>query len=117
MLRGSLCAVAAVAALFFSAVPAWAGASGARIAAKNPDFGPPVTSRVLDKQRAGAELRINLNDVKAQLNNNQAINTLNGSNYISSGAFSQASGLPVAVQNSGNNVVIQNSFILNMNVQ
>jgi hypothetical protein len=112
MLRGSLWSLGAVTALFLSGF-AWADDS----AISGAQLGAPLTAEVLDQQRAGAELHLNLMDVKAHLDDNQAINTLNGSNYIAGGALSNSSGLPVAVQNSGNNVIIQNSFILNMNVK
>lgn len=112
MLRGLLWPLGAVAALFLSGF-AWADGS----AVGGAQLGTPLTAAALDQQRAGAELHLNLMSVKAHLDDNQAINTLNGSNYIAGGALSNSSGLPVAVQNSGNNVIIQNSFILNMNVK
>jgi hypothetical protein len=39
---------------------------------------------------------------------------VSGGNFISDSAFSHASGLPVAIQNSGNNVSIQNAYIVNI---
>lgn len=42
---------------------------------------------------------------------------VSGVNTISSGAFSNASGLPVAIQNSGSNVLIQNATIINIHMQ
>ena len=48
---------------------------------------------------------------------NEAHHLTTGSNAISDGAFAGASGLPIVVQNSGNNVLIQNSTILNLNVK
>jgi len=112
MLSGLQWPVCAVAALLLSG-PAWAG----DVEGGDRSFGAPLSAQALDKQRGGEELRLNVMDVKANLGENQAINTLNGQNVITGGAFSNASGLPVAVQNSGNNVIIQNSFILNMNVK
>lgn len=109
-------AAGAVAAMFLlPAGPAWTD-EGIDL---SDLFGPALAAQALDQQRAGQEvdLHLNLMDVKAQLDDNQAINTVTGSNLIGGGAFGNASGLPVAVQNSGNNVVIQNAFILNMNVQ
>ncbi len=86
--------------------------------AKIVDFGTPMAPEALDQHRAGeSKFQLNLMDVKASLEDNQAINTLNGSNFITGDAFAHASGLPVAVQNSGNNVIIQNAFILNLNVK
>ena len=45
-------------------------------------------------------------------NTAQHVNT--GNNAISAGAFSNMSGLPVVIQNSGANVLIQNAVILNV---
>jgi hypothetical protein len=45
---------------------------------------------------------------------NTAIDVATGTNTISAGAFSNMSGLPLVVQNSGANVLIQNAVILNL---
>lgn len=82
------------------------------------NFGSPLSGETLDQHRAGeSKLQLNLNDVKASLEDNKAINTINGMNVITGEAFGRASGLPLAVQNSGNNVIIQNSFILNLDMR
>lgn len=81
------------------------------------DFlGAKVSSQILDRQRGG-EMIVNDIDERAELSDNSALNNVTGSNFISDNAFSGASGLPVAVQNSGNNVIIQNSFIVNLQMQ
>lgn len=49
--------------------------------------------------------------------NNTATNVVTGSNIISEGAFSNASGLPMVIQNSGANVLIQNATIVNVQFQ
>ncbi|MEQ1529660.1 MAG: hypothetical protein ABL925_10110 [Methylococcales bacterium] len=41
----------------------------------------------------------------------------NGSNVISGQAFADSSGIATVIQNSGNNVIIQNSTIVNVNLQ
>ncbi len=135
MVRASRRILGAMAVLL--AAPAWAGGGGSLGAAAAAtaigerdgarddggvisDFplGPPVAAGFLDGQRAGeAKVQLNLMDVKASVDDNVAINTINGFNSISGGAFGNASGLPVAVQNSGNNVSIQNAFILNLSVK
>jgi hypothetical protein len=48
---------------------------------------------------------------------NTTTDVVSGVNTISSGAFSNASGLPVAIQNSGSNVLIQNATIINIHMQ
>lgn len=45
---------------------------------------------------------------------NTANNTVSGSNYISDGSFNGASGVVSVIQNSGNNVLIQSSMIVNV---
>ena len=45
---------------------------------------------------------------------NVASQLTTGSNSISSNAFANTSGIPIVIQNTGNNVLIQNSTILNL---
>ena len=80
-------------------------------------LGNPVDSAVLDARRGRQQSVINAMESDAKLHDNRAVDTLSGNNTISDSAFSASSGLPVAIQNSGNNVIIQNSFILNMDLQ
>src|SRR5262245_30706046 len=76
-------------------------------------LGKAMAPKALDNQRGGQAVVVNKNDLSGNLYDNRAIDNVTGNNYISDSAFSHSSGLPVAVQNSGNNVLIQNSFILN----
>ncbi len=102
-------------ALSLLSAAAWAGD---RIEADALDFGSPVAQQTLDERRAGnGGLEINVQDLDARVRNNTAAFTVNGDNHISGHAFRDASGFPVAVQNSGNNVVIQNAFIINLDVK
>jgi hypothetical protein len=72
---------------------------------------------ILERSRGGAEL--NLYDIKSDgiVRDNQAYNLTTGSNYIAEGSFAGAAGFATAVQNSGNNVLIQNATIINLQVQ
>ena len=79
-------------------------------------LGAAVKAEKLDRQRGGQQV-LNLMDVNAKLYDNHAIDTISGNNIISDNAFSHASGVPIAIQNSGNNVVIQNSMILNLQMK
>lgn len=76
----------------------------------------PVALSVLAASRGGTQVfnEMNLNGVVAD---NQAINLTTGGNTIAEGAFANASGLPMVVQNSGNNVLIQNATIVNVQVK
>lgn len=76
-----------------------------------------VDSEKLAISRGGAEL--NLYDIKSDglVSNNQASNLTTGSNWITEGSFAGAAGFSTVVQNSGNNVLIQNPTIINLQVQ
>ncbi len=76
----------------------------------------PVTADVLAAHRGGAQT---LNDIKLDgvVADNHAVNLATGSNTISDGAFANAAGLPLVVQNSGNNVLIQNATIVNLQLK
>lgn len=50
----------------------------------------------------------------ANQSDNAATGNITGGNWISNGAFSGTDGFSTAIQNTGNNVIIQNSLILNV---
>ena len=90
----------------------------------SPDspFDTAVSDASLDEYRGGhTETNINnltnTNNLDGKLYNNQAFDNVTGSNFVTDGAFSGNSGLSTVVQNSGNNVLIQNATILNLRVQ
>lgn len=62
-------------------------------------------------------LTLNKAELDGTLNGNTAVDSVTGSNLISNGAFADASGLSTAIQNSGNNVLIQNSTIVNVVIE
>lgn len=74
----------------------------------------------LAKERGGAEtptptdLHVNQNNSSGTVAGNVASQLTTGSNNIGDGAFSNSAGIPIVIQNSGNNVLIQNSTILNL---
>jgi hypothetical protein len=67
----------------------------------------------LDTYRGGTYVS-NQAETNGVLQNTAASNVMTGRNVITDGAFAQASGLPVVIQNSGANVLIQNSTIVNV---
>ncbi len=78
-------------------------------------FGKATDSQDLGKLRGGAEVVIsNDQKLKGTVADNSATNVATGSNNITSGAFANVSGIPIVVQNSGTNVLIQNSTIINL---
>ncbi len=86
-------------------------------APRHDAFGPAVSESVLATHRGGADLHVNENNARATVQDNVARNVSTGNNVITESAFSNATGIPMVVQNSGNNVVIQNSTILNLQLK
>lgn len=83
-------------------------------------WGHPVPSDRLDTQRGGTDtgpLTINANMLNAKLFDNVAKDNVTGNNMITGGSFAGASGLMTAIQNSGNNVIIQNGTVLNLTLE
>lgn len=83
----------------------------------NNAFGSPVADAELAHHRGGHAVTINLQQLEANLTNNQATGNLTGANLISGNAFAGTSGIPTVIQNTGNNVIIQNATILNVQVR
>ena len=85
------------------------------------DQGPPilgmaVSEQTLSENRGGYE-QLNTNNLNAQLYNNQASYNITGTNTVNGGSFANSSGFATVIQNSGNNVIIQNATILNLKLQ
>jgi hypothetical protein len=83
------------------------------------DTADPLTADVLGdaelaSQRGGSETHLNQNNATGTVSGNVASQLNTGSNTISESAFSNTAGIPIVIQNSGNNVLIQNSTILNL---
>ena len=120
------CALA-VALIAASLIPAGALADSPADASERPEkvVSPqlPMLGRVADEQaldvQRGGQDDAYFNDMrsKAQVYQTSTSNVSTGDNTINGGAFTNANGLPIVVQNSGNNVVIQNSTILNLQLK
>ena len=83
------------------------------------DAADPLTANILGdtelaNQRGGSDSHLNQNNSTGAVTGNVASQLNTGSNTISESAFSNSSGIPIVIQNSGNNVLIQNSTILNL---
>ncbi len=59
---------------------------------------------------------LNNMNVSATLQDNTANNNVTGANFIDNGAFSGAGGMFSVIQNTGNNVIIQDSTIVNVTI-
>jgi hypothetical protein len=80
-------------------------------------LGAAISDAQLSTNRGGHTLELNTNNLTGSAYDNQAIANVTGSNAISTGALAGAAGMPMVIQNSGNNVLIQNATILNVKLQ
>lgn len=80
-------------------------------------FVAPVDASALATMRGGHELTQNDMRLDGVTAGNVASQVTTGANTISTGAFSGMAGLPLVVQNSGANVLIQNAVIVNVKMQ
>lgn len=85
-----------------------------------------IAAEQLDQSRGGAETtnntittitNTNTNNVNGTVDRNSATNVVSGDNSIAGGAFTGMTGFPMVIQNSGSNVLIQNSTIITLEVK
>lgn len=101
-------------------------------AATTPAAAPPAVvafegakaldSAELGEQRARAKLEIDKLTLISPAQNgvvagNSAVNTTTGANSVSDAAFAGAAGIVNTIQNTGNNVLIQSSTVVNVSLQ
>lgn len=82
-------------------------------------FAEIATLEELDNARGreGIDMNVfNNMDMNAVLTGNTATNNVTGVNIIDNGSFAGAMGMFSVIQNSGNNVIIQDSTIVNVTV-
>jgi hypothetical protein len=102
--------------------PVLAQAPAAPIGDANVDDGPsavafvarPVDASALASYRGGAQVVHNDMTLAGTTAENTANHVNTGNNAIGTGAFSSMSGIPVVIQNTGANVLIQNALIVHM---
>lgn len=105
-------------AMIMGAAPILALAGSPQTGAPQASFlGAPVPESALSQYRGARDITFNLQNTEGQLYNNQATNTVSGGNQISDQAFSGMNGFSTVIQNSGNNVLIQNATIVNVKMQ
>lgn len=83
---------------------------------RNPFGSKPLAAAALATKRGG-DRAFNDAQLKGVVADNQASNLTTGMNVISDGAFNGAAGLSTVIQNSGNNVLIQNATIVNVQLK
>lgn len=81
------------------------------------EIGDMLADIELAAMRGGQDQYLSDMDLSAQLYENQAISNVTGTNIITQDAFAGARGFAAIIQNSGNNVIIQNATILNLRLQ
>ena len=81
------------------------------------DLGAVVSDKDLGTQRGGQDQFLNDMKLNAQLYNNKAVSNMTGGNFVTQDAFAGTKGFATVIQNSGNNVIIQNATILNLRMQ
>lgn len=96
--------------------PAEAAAPPVAAPRANPFGVKPVEPSALGRKRGGTNV-LNEMKLKGVVADNQASHLTTGNNVLSDGAFSGSSGMPMVIQNSGNNVLIQNATIVNVQVK
>jgi len=109
-------------------------AAEVQAAASLPEAAPPVATQAapsplaqagdgpapdarLERMRGGSDTPWSDMKLSGTVANNAAVNVVTGSNIVTDSAFSNASGLPMVIQNSGANVLIQNATIVNVQIK
>lgn len=110
-MRTNIVTAAAFIAIGFA--PAWSQAAdhGAGL------LGAPIAAERLGELRGGTDLTVNDMRVNGATTGNTATNVQTGTNTITDGALAHMSGIPVVIQNTGANVLIQNALILNVTMR
>jgi hypothetical protein len=81
-------------------------------------FGPAVSVGTLGHYSGGNySVQAGIQTITGTVSNDTATNVTTGTNTISGDSFSNASGLPSVIQNTGNNVLIQNGVIVNVQMK
>jgi hypothetical protein len=103
--------------LISAAFPALCSAQDTSVASVKL-FDRVVSNEELQRYRGGSDTKVlNFMDIDAALKENTARSNITGGNIVTNGAFTNASGLSTVIQNSGNNVIIQNATILNLEIR
>ena len=80
-------------------------------------LGTPMEDAQLATLRGGTDTTLNDMRLNGTTASNTAVGAQTGTNTITEGAFGNMTGIPVVIQNTGANVLIQNALILNLHLQ
>ena len=90
---------------------------GTEARAEAVDFGVPAQAAQLSGLRGGTDTTINDMRLNGTTSGNTARDVQTGTNTITDGALAHLTGIPVVIQNTGANVLIQNALILNLQLR
>ncbi|GEA62607.1 carbon storage regulator [Vibrio comitans] len=80
-----------------------------------------VGNEVMEQSRGKQSVELDVtslaSDIDGTSKGNVARHTVSGDNILSPGAFSDNSGISSVIQNTGNNVLIQNSTVVNLSIE
>ncbi|MBE1159737.1 hypothetical protein IGX34_05020 [Dyella sp. 7MK23] len=76
-----------------------------------------MSASALGTYSGGSSMQQANANLSGTVTGNSASQVATGSNAIAGGAFAGASGLPSVIQNSGNNVLIQNGVVVNVQMK
>jgi len=116
----------AIALLCTGAMTCWAADNVPPLSASldESDLGPalPAASMAQQTGRQGVAIdelnnTLNTSDPTGTVGSNLLTSTATGNNIVSDNAFGNTNGIATVIQNSGNQNVIQSSFILNLSVK
>ena len=80
-------------------------------------FGTAATDDLLARARGGSDLTVIDTKLTGAVAGNTATNVTTGWNVIQGGSFANMSGIPIVVQNTGANVLIQNATVINLQLK
>lgn len=118
--------LATLLALPFGARAAAPPATAAAPPAQRPDapapaatslFGAAAADDELERTRGGSDVTTIDTTLNGAVSGNAASNVTTGWNVIQGGSFANMSGIPIVVQNTGANVLIQNATIINLQLK
>jgi hypothetical protein len=80
-------------------------------------FGAAADDDLLERARGGSDLTVIDTKLTGAVAGNAATNVTTGWNVIQGGSFANMSGIPIVVQNTGANVLIQNATVINLQLK
>ena len=90
------------------------GTGTAPQAVRVPGFGLAAAPAQLEGARGGSDTMTASAALRGAVTGNSAANIVTGGNTIDASSFAGAAGIPLVIQNSGANVLIQNATVINL---